>query len=120
MTTTTDRPECSDCRGEGRVDVSDPLTGITPKMETCGLCGGTGEEPQSKCEDCGEPIEYGAEVRVSETLAYCPSCAAQELQERQATIDDLRAILRETQTAVVEGLAKLTRIDHPSPTGSAL
>ena len=45
---------------------------------------------------------------------------AQEVKELQATIADLRAILRETQTAVVEGLAKLTRIDHPSPTGSAL
>ena len=81
---------------------------------------GTGEEPQSKCQDCGEPIEYGAEVKVGETSIYCPSCAAQELQEQEATIADLRAILRETQTAVVEGLAKLTRIDHPSPTGSAL
>jgi hypothetical protein len=118
MTTTThDAPECRACGGDGRIDISDPLTGITPRMETCPDCDGTGEEPRKTCCDCGEPIEYGAEVRAGETITYCPTCAAQELKEQQTTIADLRVILRETQTAVVEGLAKLTRIDHP---GSAL
>ena len=118
MTTTThDAPECRACGGDGRIDISDPVSTTTPRMVCCRQCGGTGEEPRSTCEDCGESIEYGAEVRAGETITYCPTCAAQELKEQQTTIADLRVILRETQTAVVEGLAKLTRIDHP---GSAL